>query len=133
MKKFILFSFIFGVFACKSIPKEQEITVGSGGGFANLWQSYTIKPSGEILYRTNKSDSVKVIQKLTKSQTKKIFKAVQGLHLDSLSQNETGNMNHYLIFSEGKKFAYKTQWTNPKNVNDSIKTFYQSLMDKIKN
>lgn len=132
MKKLILFSFIFGVFACKSIPKEQEIIVGSGGGFTNLWQSYTIKPSGEILYRTNKSDSVKLIQKLTIAQTKKIFKAVQGLHLDSLSQNEAGNMNHYLIFSEGKKFSYKTQWANSKNVNDSIKTVYQSILEKIK-
>ena len=131
MKKLILFSFIFGAFACKTIPKEQEITVGSGGGFANLWQSYTIKSSGEILYRSNKTDSVKVITKLTKAQTKEFFSAIKKIRLDSLTQYETGNMNYYIAFSEGKKFSYKTQWTNPKSVSDSIKTFYHSVLEKI--
>ncbi|WP_044172603.1 hypothetical protein [Flectobacillus major] len=131
MKKLLFMTSLLGVLSCKSIPNDQLITVGSGGGFTGIWHQYSLKPSGEIVHKSSKTDSTEHITQLSKTKAKQFFAEITTLRLDSLALNETGNMNYFIEFSEGKKGTRKVQWSNSQMAPDSLKKFYRKFMDTL--
>ena len=132
MKKNLLLFLSLGLLVgCKSIPKEQLITVGTGGGFAGTWQEYALKPNGEVLRHTSKPDTNTLIATLPKVVTKQLFKDIVALDLAHKQLDEPGNMSYFVSFSEGNKFTYKVLWGEKTAPADSVKQFYKSFMQVV--
>lgn len=131
MKKNLLLFSLTLLFGCKTIPKAQVITVGSGGGFTGVWQEYSLKPTGEILRHTSKPDTNVLVMTLSKSDTKKIFKEIVSLDLSKKQLDEPGNMSYFLSFAEGDKFSYRVVWGGKTPPADSVKQFYKSFMEVV--
>jgi hypothetical protein len=117
---------------CKSIPKAQQITIGSGGGFTNLWHKYTLSPNGDMHHYVSNYDTTFLEKKITQSLTKKMFEQVEALKLDSLAMDEPGNISYFIEFSEGEKFKYKIQWNNQNKAPDSVLTFFEDFKALLK-
>jgi hypothetical protein len=128
MKTKLFFATILLIFGCKSVPKGQQITVGSGGGITGIWNEYTLQPDGQISVKNSKVDTLQKVVKLSKSDTKMIFKKASELKLDTLKLDSPGNMSYFVKFSDKDKFDYKVLWGGEKTPPDSVKKFYKDFM-----
>ncbi len=122
----------FLIMGCKSIPKAQQITIGSGGGFTNLWHKYTLSANGDMHHYVSNYDTTFLEKKISKDITKQMFEQVKDLKLDSMSMDEPGNISYFVEFSEGNKFKHKIQWNNQNKAPDSVMTFFENFKALLK-
>jgi hypothetical protein len=95
MKKLILFLLLL-VVQKSMAQKNEQIVIGSGGGFTGRWEFYKLKANGEVSYRVNLASNFEKIGKISKKEATVYFDQVKALQLDSLDVNQPGNLS-YLI------------------------------------
>ena len=90
------------------VPSDFGIVFGEGGGFAGLWQGYTIKPDGTVLGWQGRvaEQNPRVIGKLSRAQQLALWQQVQGLDYFTLDSQERSNMTAFMrVTAKGNTHA----------------------------
>lgn len=118
-----------------SCSTQQEIYVdnphtlrfGSAGGFTNQTTVFKLLSDGQLFKSDGKGQEAVFVKQLKKSQTKKIFKEVYQLGLDTLAYNHPGNMSEFIQLKT-KTTDNKIVWPiDSKEVQTEIVAFYKTL------
>lgn len=78
----------------QEVPADLRIQFGEGGGFAGMWQGYTIEADGTVLSWQGRAvgEKSEVIGKISKDELQALWREVQSANFFSQSLSETGNM-----------------------------------------
>ncbi len=138
MKRITYLLLLLGLFASCSTSKElrkfagNDITFGSGGGFANQMTTYILKYDGSLLQQKRMSNEAALIGKISPRKAKAFFKDFLAHGLDTLQFSDPGNM-YYFIGFRNDSTQQKITWGGSKTPPDYPKEFYQSLMKLVNN
>ena len=136
MKKTIYLSILVLILASCSTPKElkcfskNDIVFGSGGGFTNKSNIYSLSYDG-IIHKTNEfSKESKEVGKITKKETKKLFVKYLKSGLDTLEYVKPGNMYYFLGYKNDSTNK-KITWGDGSDVPSPAKDLYNELIKLI--
>lgn len=113
----------------KSANIFTEISFGSGGGFTGAISHYLLKNNGEV-YKIENTNLVK-INKISRSEIKKIANYSKEIGFQNLSMNERGNMT-YFIEIKSNTYTNKVTWTDGSKSPEIIE-LYKLLVSTLKN
>ena len=138
MKKITAFLLIFILFASCSTSKElkkfskNDITFGSGGGFANAMTTYVLKYDGSLLRQKRLSEETEAIGKISPKEAKAFFKDFLAKGLDTLQFSDPGNM-YYFVGFRNDSVQQKITWGGSQTPPAYLKEYYQSLIKLVNN
>ncbi len=111
------------------IVSFDTIYFGKSGGFTNLMEKYALKENG-TLYKITEGEEQE-INRIKKSQLRKIDKKLNSLNYQTISLEEVGNMT-YFIDVKSDDYSNKVTWTNLTDHPD-IKELYSALISAFLN
>ena len=134
LMRFVFTIILFSLLLSCSTPKEifvdnpQTLRFGSSGGFTQQTTVYKLLSNGQLSKTDNITKESVLLKQLKKSQTKKVFKQVYILGLDTLDVNNPGNMSNFIQLKT-KTLDNKIVWaTNSKQSPTEITEFYKILI-----
>ncbi|RLD41563.1 MAG: hypothetical protein DRI89_09515 [Bacteroidetes bacterium] len=130
----ILFSLLLSCSTQKEIfvDNPQTLRFGSSGGFTNQTIVYKLLSNGQLSKSDNITKEAVLLKQLKKSQTKKIFRQVYALGLDTLRLNSPGNMSNFIQLKT-KTVDNKMVWYKDSDqVADELSDFYKILINQTK-
>ncbi len=82
----------------RAAPDDFAMAFGKGGGFAGLWQGYTIAADGTVAQWEGRiaPDSLAPTGSLSTAQVDSLWQRVNALDFFSLENQGTGNMTGYI-------------------------------------
>ncbi len=137
-RKYILFiSILVSFFSCKSMEqsfddyKGKIITIGYGGGFTGEYKEYSLLENGDMFLYNTISKKRKYLGKVEKNVVDQMFENSKMLNLPKVKFNKPGNMNKYIVFRINK-VENKILWSNDKDINNDLSTFYKVFLNNVK-
>lgn len=126
-----------GALSCKTAKKsfdpksEKYMSFGSGGGFTGKVNQYFIKTDGNIFKKVD--TGFVFLSKLPKNNVDQIFSNFNTLSLDKTILNNPGNMYYFIEHNKMDEYGpQKLTWGGKELDNKNIETYYQILMNSIK-
>ncbi len=136
MKKTIYLSILVLILASCSTPKElkcfskNDIVFGSGGGFTNKSNIYSLSYDG-IIHKTNEfSKESEKVGEISKKETKQLFIKFLESGLDTLEYAKPGNMYYFLGY-ENDSTNKKITWGGGDDAPSSAQELYNELIKLI--
>ena len=108
---------------------EQTIYFGKSGGFTNLMEKYAMKSDGAIYKIIDGEENE--INRIKKSQLRKIDQKLDALNYQTISLDEVGNMT-YFIEVKYDDSSHKLTWTDQAD-HPEIRELYNDLTSTILN
>ena len=130
---YLFFLIIIIITSCHSTQNldktsENVILFGNGGGFSGQVVEYVLDEKGTFMKNDKLKKEVTVIPSLKKSETKKLFKEMQTLRLDTIHFQHPGN-TYYFIRSNSSETSFEVVWGDPNNLPPpEIIQFYDLLI-----
>ena len=107
------------------------LVAGSGGGFSGQVVQYYVLSNGDVYRTESLTKESSLHKKLSKKETKSIFKKLKELHLEKMDFNHPGNMS-YFIEQHKKGNVSSVKWgDNKTETPPEVSSFYKFLMEKI--
>jgi len=111
---------------------EKQIIVGSGGGFAGVYNHYIFLDNGQVFKHFSVGDTTVSYGKLKKPDSKELWTAFEALQFDSISLISPGNMSYFVEHKIAEK-AHRVTWGGGDKVPpDNVADFFQQAMRLIK-
>jgi len=110
---------------------DPQITFGSGGGVAGIFNEYTLFQNGALYQKEGQTEVYNLLKKVNKNQAKQIFKTMTDLNLLDVKFDQPGNMSYFLKYKHKDK-THNITWSDGGQPNDNVKTIYQILNSFIK-
>ena len=132
MKKLFYLPILVLLIASCSTPKalksfsNSNIVFGSGGGFTNVSNAYTLSYDG-LIHKTNEiSRESEKVGEITKKESKKLFIKFLKSGLDTLNISKPANMYYFLGF-ENDSANQKSTWGSKDDVPVAVHELYSEL------
>ena len=109
------------------------IIVGSGGGFTGQVIKYFLLGNGNVYQSNSLIKESSWIKRLSKKETKSVYKKLDALQLDKMNFKHPGNVS-YFIEKHGKDKVNSVTWgDNTNTVPAEVDSAYQFIMTKVSN
>ena len=131
---FLIMLFLSGCSISKKMSgfSSNKIIFGYGGGFSGAQTIFTLDNTGRIVKQNNLTGNQTTITRLSKKETKKIYRDFLKLGLDTLKFAHPGNLSKFVGFKNQNE-EQKIVWNDQNQPPDEIKTFYHQLIQKVTN
>ena len=113
----------------KSKVSFETIYFGKGGGFTNLIEKYVLKENGAV-YKLTEAEEQE-INRIKKSQLRKIDQKLITLDFQSISLDEPGNMTYFMEV-KSDDHSNELAWNDATDF-PGIKDFYNMLVSECLN
>ena len=137
LRYYVGFGVLLMFFSCFS-PKQSfndytgdMISLGYGGGFSGEYKEFSLLETGDLYKYSTLTKEREYLGIVEKNLTDQSFNNYIVLGLDKMNVNNSGNMNHYIIYKD-KNGENKLQWSDMKKIDSDLSLYYKVLMNSFK-